>query len=195
MAGMLRRLFTFASALSLLLCVGACALWVRSYRRYDIVTLRRSEPDPARREIWYRIEAVAGQLTFSRIFIRYEGDWRDVRSAFQWKHGRPGPIFNPDAPITLHERLGFDFLLSDDTRNTALSGGNEYEADLYLPYWLFAFVTVLLPARHAGNFYRRRRRAHSLKCVACGYDLRATHGRCPECGTVRTVPEIAAGKA
>ncbi len=32
---MLRRLFTFVSAVSLLLCVATCALWVRSYRKYD----------------------------------------------------------------------------------------------------------------------------------------------------------------
>jgi hypothetical protein len=32
-----RRLFTVASALSLLLCVATAVLWVRSYRTADIV--------------------------------------------------------------------------------------------------------------------------------------------------------------
>jgi hypothetical protein len=40
-----RHLFTFCSAVSLLLCVGMCVLWVRSYWRTDIAFVYRRYHD------------------------------------------------------------------------------------------------------------------------------------------------------
>lgn len=54
-----------------------------------------------------------------------------------------------------------------------------FERAVWLPLWLFAaagLVGTLGFARLAG---RKRR---SGGCSNCGYDLRASEGRCPECG-------------
>ncbi len=67
----------------------------------------------------------------------------------------------------------------------AAATGN-YSAKMHLltvPYWPFATVLALIYA----FFWRRRRnierRLARNMCKVCGYDLRASPERCPECGT------------
>jgi hypothetical protein len=57
-----------------------------------------------------------------------------------------------------------------------------------LPAWLpFSITALLLAARLVPAWRRLRRRelARAGRCVGCGYDLRASPHRCPECGTER----------
>lgn len=53
-----------------------------------------------------------------------------------------------------------------------------------IPYWLPAGLFVLWPAIVIPGVLRRRRASRGL-CPTCGYDLRASPDRCPECGTAR----------
>ena len=65
---------------------------------------------------------------------------------------------------------------------------------LVVPYWALTLALALILAATLQGL-RRRRRADRLKqnlCVQCGYDLRATPDRCPECGT-KPKPEAIEG--
>jgi hypothetical protein len=54
---------------------------------------------------------------------------------------------------------------------------------IVFPYWLLAILTAVLPTFRLIAWRRRRKRIGRNQCVTCGYDLRASTDRCPECGT------------
>jgi hypothetical protein len=54
--------------------------------------------------------------------------------------------------------------------------------NLVVPFWAPALATATLPLARVGVRSRRARRRRAGLCPTCGYDLRATPDRCPECG-------------
>jgi len=69
--------------------------------------------------------------------------------------------------------LGFDW--NQDTIGEELS-----TRSLSIPFWFIASISGI----PAFLLLRRKRSAIVGKCAACGYDLRATPERCPECGAI-----------
>jgi hypothetical protein len=88
------------------------------------------------------------------------------------------------------DRLGFR--LSRNVPMTAGASSDCYalKTELRAPYWLICAITSIAPAMLLVSKLRsrwrqswRRRQAQQNLCLTCGYDLRATPYRCPECGT------------
>ena len=79
--------------------------------------------------------------------------------------------------------------LSRDIRELGLvkvpdeEGGSVYTVPAYVTDPT-PTLTRLLPALYVGRRIRERRPRPPHACPHCGYDLRATPDRCPECGGV-----------
>lgn len=98
--------------------------------------------------------------------------------------------FTPAGPgslnVTSNAGGGLVTLNSGSLTFTGLTIGTEHHQALVLPYWFLALCLTLAPALWLNGALRRRRLRHRRQtnlCQHCGYDLRASTDRCPECGT------------
>jgi hypothetical protein len=197
-----RRLLNLLTILSLLLCVAVLALWVRSHFVYEQVG--RSTPGRGADVV----RSAAGRLHFARHSywdrtFGVGGRWeRHVR--VQTTDGWPRNEYQqPD-----DETLGFARYVGTGLvwPGQTLLAGNPlppanypgWRRDNYrvwvVPHGFLAAVMAALPVRwlqrhgpYVWNLRARRRRMAGL-CPRCGYDLRATPDRCPECGAAATTP-------
>jgi hypothetical protein len=91
-------------------------------------------------------------------------------------------------PFDGFDRIGFSSGI-DVPRNARVA---RHWWGLEVPHWLTLLV-ISLPLGIAGVRRWRRRRVSGLeRCNACGYDVRATPGRCPECGAVPAGANVSA---
>ena len=174
-----RLLLNAATAVSLVLFAAVLLQWPRSYERSQSVH-------------WVRPARPGGpDLTGTYVMVSSGGVNISVR---RWMpagrraiEDRPGLHHYNDLPWKWRvNRLGFgadrfgDGLGVDETRW------------VMVPLWLVAAAAAAPPVTWLATWVRRRRRRRRRfaagRCVACGYDLRATPTRCPECGTVPAAP-------
>lgn len=55
---------------------------------------------------------------------------------------------------------------------------------VHFPCWYGILVGLAAPTLAAYRWQKSRRRVAHGRCANCGYDLRATPDRCPECGSI-----------
>jgi len=170
---MIRSLFTIGSAFSLLLCVGTVVLWAHSYTA--------SETCSWCRETWeISLSASRGRVAF--YWVEPSNDeGSNYHVGFRHAHIRPAAGFD----LYMPQGVGTNWAVFDGG-GFSLVGGQWDELrhwSLVVPCW---FLVVMLASLTAFRYLWATRATCDqalCQCSRCGYDLRASKDRCPECGT------------
>jgi hypothetical protein len=177
-----RRLFTILSACSLLLLVPVFVLWVRSYWICDRIhhgTGVIAENAAARCFDRY-LHSCRGVLHFG--IVETYAVWGGIHNTEPqgWQYHS----FQPTDDHSLLPQTTIPFRWVSEHRPVPGNGYHDV-ASLTFPHGALMLLLALLPAcwMVARSRNRRRRRDGDV-CPSCGYDLRATPDRCPECGTI-----------
>jgi hypothetical protein len=192
-----RHFFTTCAAISLLACI-AVGVLCRN-RGYSLLQGRYNRsPEPDALYAYYvGFESFAGTLTFHfshrhfaplylqtldaeqmRAFrIEYPTGWR-------WYAAGPQSTSFRSTPTP-----GFRARHYVDTRWV---GYRSDDWTLAVPHWVVMALLLVMPVVVGSSRFLAARRARQTgRCAVCGYDLRATPQRCPECGTI-AASEVAA---
>jgi hypothetical protein len=140
------------------------SLWVRSYWVWDEFAWQR----PTQRDV---ITSVGGRITWYSI----SGPTFEARQ----------PYFISRPPMLRDNTVGgisTGHLFTFELRTIRTRGG--IWRFVGIPYWSLFLPLGLLPLLRLIQQRRIRGLAARGLCTICGYDLRATPDRCPECGTV-----------
>jgi hypothetical protein len=162
------RLFTFFSALSLLLCVAVCVLWVDSY-------LARSGVHRSYRGVVWYAATMDGRFYIGRQEDLSPAAQASTRPPEFGTKRVPSPV--PPLPARM---IGWQL-------GVAGWGGERrprsYDISGFVgPLWLLAAGTAL--TAWWGWRLARRKSGTPGTCPSCGYDLTGNvSGTCPECGT------------
>jgi hypothetical protein len=153
--------------------IGAC--WCLSFIRTDCLRW------PANARQSWLISQSFGDVVFGLSFTqvtqaRYDGFMSGAERDPVWNY------VVDDSPAT-----GKSFLCFTYVEGSGPGVGRPTTWAYVVPYWPLVLLASAIPSVRVITWYAGHRRFLKGRCRQCGYDLRATPERCPECGAVQNV--------
>lgn len=171
---MRRHLFNLLTLVSLAAFLAAVTLWARSYFAEHQMAWERSDGN-------FNARASRGRFW---LFRYTSGPQQAAPATESFRHTIDAPSeirIGRDPWVERYWRTPVFTLRAGASPNIPMTYW-----DVIVPLWLPAALAAPLPLYALTLARTRRRRQHRARaglCLRCGYDLRATPGRCPECGT------------
>jgi hypothetical protein len=199
---MIRILARIGANLSLLVCLAMIVMWVRSYWKSE--SWRRTSYS-ARSAIFRscvvgsgrgQASVLMGWLDFSQDNVRHQPERTGPRGTVSvgaatfyyndsWIEQRMA--LQPPASEHWWEKLGIYNRITHKAKLQSVPGIASTVV-LSSPYWLLVLLTAIGPALWAWAWWKSPNWPPGC-CRKCGYDLRASPEKCPECGAVGSSAE------
>lgn len=171
MKRLLRVILRVGTALSLLLFVAIAPLWLRSYWRTTSIGVMHGSRN-------YFLDVSKGEASLVTLWRRWALD-----STWRFRLADEVPIVYSDVSFKWRRwgvaKRQMTFVMeAGDTRPNLI-------IDVWtVPCWAVATSCLIAPGLSWRLWRRDAHRKRAGLCRVCGYDLRGTPERCPECGTV-----------
>lgn len=177
-------MFTFALVVWLLLCLATAALWARSLRHADVLGYEGREPPGS----WQRGGYVssADGVVGCEWWLRQNPPLSRPLPITGWQHTE-WPISSTTS-LPNEGWWGFSYHAGQIINSRPSSDGRAapryigFFHRVTVPHWALLLVLLTPVALWLQSELRRQRRRSLMQCRNCGYDLRASSVRCPECG-------------
>jgi hypothetical protein len=200
-----RLLFTIVSLVSVLVFTATTGFWIRSYWRSDEFRIEHERAWIFQSNLGIFEFSVLSEHSFTTNNLREAiNRWpfpslppgsilRPVSSSLQFKHSTSAPInfFIPMRNRIVHGSAGetgsSSLPHSIGMQQTLYTAFSRIGPSIYIPAWMIVLPAAPLPALWVWQFRKSRlavARQLAGACLSCGYDLRATPARCPECGAI-----------
>jgi len=176
-----RRILYFLAVASLASCAATVALWLRSYQVGEGVWHTNLYAASSRGDIFLHGYFYNEMDHFKGLGLDQYGYSRQFPPYQEWS---PSPT---DLGLSQwrYSFAGLKFVGTDFSRGHIWDGGlyNFPQWELRVPDAWIVLLTAILPTMTIQRLWRGRQIVGH--CRHCGYDLRATPERCPECGTMQ----------